>query len=84
MMDALSSERFAKIVVMNPAALTEDDASFLRARSSYLNYDQKVKFAEVLGLPNKPASEPEAPADETAPATGEPEAATPKRRSVKK
>ena len=42
-----------RIVVIEPNALTETDAEFLRARCSYLNREQSEVFADVLA--EKPA-----------------------------
>ncbi len=37
-----------ELVVKEPSLLNDNEKAFLRARSSYLNADQKVKFAEIL------------------------------------
>lgn len=71
MMDELSKKRLDEIVVKNPVSLTEEEQAFLRAREPYLNFDQKVKFAKVLGLPNVPAGEQETPAEQSTQATVE-------------
>ncbi len=56
-MDKQSQKRFDELVAREPAALTEADIFFLRARASYLNEDQKAKFADILGTakPSKPS-----------------------------
>lgn len=56
-MDQLSQEKLAQITSKEPAALTESEIEFLRARSSYLNEEQRAVFKEVLGDEPK-ASEP--------------------------
>lgn len=47
-MDQESQNRLAEIVATEPAAITEADAEFLRARSAYLNEEQRAKFADIL------------------------------------
>lgn len=54
-MDEQSRKVLDEILVKEPAALTEADKEFLRARSSYLSEEHKSVFAEVLG--EAPASE---------------------------
>ena len=54
-MDAESMGRLAEITAKEPAALTEDDVAFLRARRNYLSAEHRSVFASVLGE--------EAPAD---------------------
>ncbi len=47
-----------------PAALTEADVEFLRARASYLTADQRERFASVLDSKQEPepgVSNPDAP-----------------------
>jgi len=48
-MDPESQKNFDRIVALEPAALSEGDITFLRARASYLSADQQAKFAEFLG-----------------------------------
>jgi hypothetical protein len=47
-MDDQSKAMLDAILAQEPAALTESDIAFLKARSSYLNEEQKAVFAEVL------------------------------------
>jgi len=61
MMDEQSEVMLKEILSQEPAALTDADKAFLRARRSYLSEEQKAVYAEVL------AEQPEAEqADETA------------------
>ena len=48
MMDRLSQERFEKLVTMAPHEVVGDDAAFLRARRTYMNDQEREKFASVL------------------------------------
>ena len=50
-MDEQSQKMLAEIVAKQPAELTENDAAFLRARSSYLSEEQRTVFAEALKQP---------------------------------
>lgn len=54
-MDEQSKAELDRILSVEPAALTESDAAFLRARSSYLSEEQRHVYAEVLA--EAPASE---------------------------
>jgi hypothetical protein len=56
-MDEKSQKMLAEIVAKQPAELTEADAAFLRARSSYLSEEQRALFAEALKQPE--ANQPE-------------------------
>ncbi len=47
-MDQESQKRFDEVTSKEPAALTEADIVFLRARSSYLSRDQREVYAEQL------------------------------------
>ena len=47
-MDELSKATLDAILAQEPAALTDADKAFLRARSSYLNEEQRSVYAEVL------------------------------------
>lgn len=58
MMDEQSRKTLDEILAKEPAALTEADEAFMRARRSYLSEEQKAVFADVL------AEAPEAPSDE--------------------
>lgn len=61
-MDKLSEEMLAKICAKDVHELTKEDKAFLRARRSYLSYDQERKFKEALD--EKPEAEvEEAPAE---------------------
>ena len=48
-MDQESANKLQEITSHEPAALSESDKDFLRARRAYLNEDQRVVFADVLG-----------------------------------
>lgn len=65
-MDEQSKATLDQIVVKEPAALSESEIAFLRARRSYLTEHQKSVFAEFL-IEEQPAAEQgeETPADET-------------------
>ena len=69
-MDDKSKEMLKEILSKEPAALTDADKGFLRARSSYLNEEQRSVYAEVLGESQTFEPEPE---------TDEEEVETPKR-----
>ena len=47
-MDEQSRAMLDEILAKEPAALTDADKAFLRARSSYLNEEQRSVYAEVL------------------------------------
>lgn len=47
-MDQESEKLLAEITAKEPAALSDADLSFLRARQSYLSRDDAEKFASVL------------------------------------
>jgi hypothetical protein len=55
MMDPVSAERLAAITAKEPAALTEEDIGFMRARRSYLTSDQREVFADQLSDESAPA-----------------------------
>lgn len=69
MMDAQSKETLDAILATEPAALTDADKAFLRARRSYLSEEQKAVYADVLAEQpeeasseeSQPESEPQAP-----------------------
>jgi len=65
-MDEQSKATFDEIVAKEPAALSESDIAFLRARRSYLSSQQKEVFAEVLAeaQPAEAAPVEEAKTDE--------------------
>jgi len=66
-MDQESQAMLDAILAKEPAALTDEDKAFLRARRSYLNTEQRTIYAEVLAdVPGEPATE-EAKTDETEP-----------------
>lgn len=48
-MDTKSQQKLDEIVRKEPAALTEGDKAFLRARKSYLTAEQVSTFADELG-----------------------------------
>jgi hypothetical protein len=47
-MDTESKAKLDAILAIEPAALTDEDKVFLRARSSYLTVNQREVYAEVL------------------------------------
>lgn len=57
-MDEQSKSMLDEILAQEPAALTDADKAFLRARRSYLSEEQKAVYAEVL------AEQPEAGSSE--------------------
>ncbi len=57
-MDDTSKATLDEILAKEPAALTDADKDFLRARRSYLNGEQQAVYAEVL------AEQPEAGSSE--------------------
>lgn len=59
MMDEQSRKTLDEILTKEPAALTEADEAFMRARRSYLSEEQKAVFADVL------AEQPETPVGAT-------------------
>ena len=66
MMDPVSEQRLAEITAKEPAALTQEDIGFMRARRSYLTSDQRETFKAQLS--EEPAQEPDAePASEEKP-----------------
>jgi hypothetical protein len=60
MMDPVSAQRLAEITAKEPAALTEEDIGFMRARRSYLTSDQREIFKGQLSeeLAQEPDAEP--------------------------
>lgn len=64
MMDEQSQKTLAEITAKEPAALSETEIGFLRARRSYLTERERDVFAELL------ADVDEAKADEEAPKKG--------------
>ena len=75
-MDPESQKRLTAILATDLAAITEADAAFLRARSAYLNEEQKAKFAEVL----RGVAVEEAAAEQPADPAPEAPAETPKKK----
>ena len=62
MMDAQSKAMLDEILAKEPAALTDADEDFLRARQSYLSEEQKAVYADVLAeVSASEESEPEQP-----------------------
>ena len=60
-MDPISQARLDALRVMDMNTFTEDDAAFVRARSSYLTSDELVKFEAILrgvAVAEAAASEP--------------------------
>jgi hypothetical protein len=51
-MDQASQDRLAAILKLEPAALSQGDIDFLRARVSYLSEADKARYAEVLNFPS--------------------------------
>jgi hypothetical protein len=47
-MDTESKAKLDAILATEPAALTDEDKAFLRARSSYLTVNQREVYAEAL------------------------------------
>jgi len=47
-MDEQARKTLDEILAKEPAALTDEDKGFMRARRSYLTEEQKAVFAEVL------------------------------------
>lgn len=66
MMNPEAQAEYDRIVSIEPAALSEAEAGFLRARRDYLTEEQKAVYAEVLSeVPAAPGPEvAEAPAEE--------------------
>jgi hypothetical protein len=63
-MDQESQRKLATIVAAGPDSISEADAAFLRARSSYLSEEDRATFADILrGVAVEEASA-EQPADE--------------------
>lgn len=66
-MDQESQKMLDQILAKEPAALTDEDKAFLRARSSYLNEEQNAVYAEVLAegqeINSEQSSEPEPEVD---------------------
>lgn len=58
-MDDKSKEMLDEILAKEPAALTDSDKAFLRARRSYLNGEQQAVYAEVLEQTFEPEPEVE-------------------------
>jgi hypothetical protein len=76
MMDQESRKMLDEILAQEPAALTDADKAFLRARSSYLNEEQRSVYAEVLAEGQESAS--------TEQTSEESEAEQPKARKARK
>ena len=49
-MDADTKKVFDEILAKDESSLTEDDIAFLRARESYLSYDDKVRLKKFLQI----------------------------------
>lgn len=66
-MDQESQKMLDQILAKEPAALTDEDKAFLRARSSYLNEEQQAVYSEVLAqrqeFNSEPLNEPEPSTD---------------------
>lgn len=56
-MDEQSKATLDAILAQEPAALTDADKDFLRARRSYLSEEQKAVYAEVLAEGQEPEKE---------------------------
>lgn len=68
MMDEQSRKMLDEILAQEPAALTDADKAFLRARRSYLSEEQKAVYAEALAeQPEVSEESPEAEVLEEAP-----------------
>lgn len=74
MMDEQSKQTLAEIVAKEPAALSESEIAFLKARRSYLTEHEKSVFVEIL------AEAPTADQSEDQPAEGTEKVATAKKR----
>lgn len=59
MLEQTWEQKLSELVAKEPAALSESDIVFLRARRSYLTVEQSEKYAEVLG--EKPTEKAEKP-----------------------
>ena len=72
MMDEQSKATLDAILATEPAALTDADKDFLRARRSYLSEEQKAVYADVLAdQPQAEASvSAESEAEQPAPRRG--------------
>ena len=51
-MDKETKKFLDEILAKDESSLTEDDVAFLRARESYLSYDDKVRLERFLGGEN--------------------------------
>ncbi len=51
-MDKETKKILDEILAKDESSLTEDDVAFLRARESYLSYDDKVRLERFLGGEN--------------------------------
>jgi hypothetical protein len=58
MMNPESQIEFDRIVATEPAALSDADKEFIRARRSYLSEEQKAVYAEVLAEVQESAPRP--------------------------
>lgn len=71
-MDEQSKATFDEIVAKEPAALSDSEKDFLRARRSYLSAEQRSVFAEVIAEPKvKPAPAKQSDNQPTGDPTGE-------------
>lgn len=64
-MDEQSQKTLAEITAKEPAALSESEIAFLRARRSYLTERERDVFAELLSE-EQPAGEADAKAEDKA------------------
>lgn len=48
-MNQNSQKEFNRVTLIDPAELTFEDITFLKARSAYLRPEQKQVYAEILG-----------------------------------
>ena len=80
-MDEQSKTKLDAILRTEPAALTDEDKLFLRARSSYLTINQREVYAEVLSAPE--VSEPIAAEVPEEPEVSEPVEALKKTKKTK-
>ena len=70
MMDDKSKEMLNEILSKEPAALTDADTGFLRARRSYLNEEQRSVYKEVLAETFEPEPDPDEESEPEAPKRG--------------
>jgi hypothetical protein len=85
-MDEQSKAKLDAILATEPAALTDEDKAFLRARSSYLTINQREVYAEVLSAPEVTPEVDQATSEATSEVTEQESSAdtTPKSKKASK